>query len=44
MVLYREPNVILEVRKGGSRRLGHVERVPEEINVRKALKNVPEGK
>jgi hypothetical protein len=44
MDLCREPNVILEVRKGGLRRLGHVEIMSEEINVRKALKNFPEGK
>jgi hypothetical protein len=44
MVLYRETIVILEVRKGGLRLLGHVERMSEEINVRKAPKNIPEGK
>jgi len=44
MDLCREQNVILEVRKGGLRRLGNVERMPEEINVRKSLKNIPEGK
>ena len=44
MELCREPNVILEVRKGGLQRLGHVERMPEEISVRKSVKNIPEGK
>jgi hypothetical protein len=36
MDLYRETNVILEVRKRGLRRLGREERMQEEINVRKA--------
>jgi hypothetical protein len=41
---YREANITSEIRKGSSRLLVHVERVQEEINVKKMLTNIPEGK
>jgi hypothetical protein len=41
---YREPDVISEIIKGKLRRLGHVESVTEEINVRRILKNILEEK
>jgi hypothetical protein len=44
MDLYRETFVILEIRNGNLRWLGHVERTPGEIAVRKVFKNIPEGK
>jgi hypothetical protein len=44
MDLYREPVVILEIRNGNLRWLGHVERIPGELAVRKVFKNIPEGK
>jgi hypothetical protein len=44
MDLYREPDVISEIIKGKLRRLGHMDSVTEEINVRRVLKNIPEGK
>jgi hypothetical protein len=42
--LYREPDIISEVRKGRLRWLGHVERMPEERTVKKMFKNIPEEK
>jgi hypothetical protein len=44
MDVYIGTYVILEVRKGGLQWLGHVKRMPEEVNVRKAFKNIPEIK
>ena len=44
MDLCREPFVILEIINGNLRWLGHVERIQEEIDVRKVFKIIPEGK
>jgi hypothetical protein len=44
MDLYREQVVILEIRNGNLRWLGHVEGIPGEIAVRNVFKNIPEGK
>jgi hypothetical protein len=38
MDLCREPFVILEIRNGNLRCLGHTERIPGEIDVRKVFK------
>jgi hypothetical protein len=43
MDLYREPDIISEIRKGSLRCLGHVEIMPEERNV-KFFNNIPKGK
>jgi hypothetical protein len=42
--LYRETDIMSEIRKGRLRWLGHVERMPEERTVKKVFKNIPEGK
>jgi len=42
--LYRELDIISEIRKGRIPWLGHVERMPEERNAKKVSKNTPEGK
>jgi hypothetical protein len=44
MDVYREPAVISEIINGRSRWVGHVERIPGEIGVRKVFKNIPEVK
>lgn len=44
MDLYREQDIITEIRKEILRWLGHVERKPEERTVKKVFKNIPEGK
>jgi hypothetical protein len=44
MDLYRELDIILEIRKGGLRWLGHVESMPEERTVQKVFNSMPEGK
>lgn len=44
MDLCREPFVILEIRNGNLRCLGHVERIPGGIDVKKVFKIIPEGK
>lgn len=43
MNLCRETDIISEIKKRW-RRLGHVERMPEEITVRKMFKNISEKK
>jgi len=42
--LYREMDIISEIRKGRLPWSGHVERIPEERNAKKVSKNTPEGK
>jgi hypothetical protein len=42
--LYRELDIISEIRKGRLPWFGHMERTPEERNAKKASKNTPEGK
>jgi len=42
--MYRETGVTSEIRKISLRRLGHVERRPEERSVKKVFKNIPEGR
>jgi hypothetical protein len=44
MYLYRGPDIISEIKKGRSRCLGHVERMPEEMTVKEGFKNIAEGK
>jgi hypothetical protein len=41
---YRGTDVILEITKCRLRWLGHVQRMPEEKTVKKAFKNILEGK
>jgi hypothetical protein len=38
-----EPDIISEIRKAILRRLGFVERLPDDRTVKKMLKNVQEG-
>ena len=44
MNVYRESDIISEIRKGSLRCLGYVERMPEERTVGKVFKNTSEGK
>jgi hypothetical protein len=39
-----EPDIISEIRKAILRRLGYVERRPDDRSVRRVLKNIQEGK
>jgi hypothetical protein len=39
-----EPDIISEVRTAILRRLGYVERLPDDRTVKKVLKNIQEGK
>jgi hypothetical protein len=39
-----EPNIISEIRKAILRRLGFVDRLPNDRTVKKVLKNIREGK
>jgi hypothetical protein len=41
MNLYREPDVISEIRKGRLRWLRHMEGMPDERTVKKVLRNSP---
>ena len=40
----REPGIILEIRKGIVKQLGHVEKMSEESTVKNMSKNIQEGK
>ena len=42
--LQRESDVVSEIREARLRRLGHVERMPEERTVKNVFKSIPEGK
>jgi hypothetical protein len=44
MDLYREPDIISEIRKGRLQWLQNVERMPEERTMKKVFKNIPEEK
>jgi len=43
-VLYKEPDIISEIRKGRLQWLGRVERMPEERTIKEVIKNIPQGK
>jgi hypothetical protein len=42
--LYREPDIISEIIKGGLRWLGHVKGMSEETTMKNVFKDTPEGK
>jgi len=42
--LQREPDIVSEIRTARLRWLGHVERMAEEITMKKVFKSIPEGK
>jgi len=44
MELYREADIISEIRKGRLLWLRHVEIVPEDRTAKEVFKNIPEGK
>jgi hypothetical protein len=44
MDLYRQQDIVSEIRKGRLRQLGHVERKPEKRTVKKLFKNIPDRK
>jgi hypothetical protein len=44
MGLYRETDIITEIRKGRLQWLGYVKRMSEERTLKKEFKNIPEGK
>jgi hypothetical protein len=44
MNLYRQPDIISEIRKGRLRWLGQVEKMPGERSMKKVFKSTPEGK
>jgi hypothetical protein len=44
MKLYREADIISEIRKGRLLWLRHVEIMPEDRTAKEVFKNIPEGK